>query len=204
LTLLTGTDDVIYGLWNTVLLGNATLSTVGSRAGNYYFNEVPQYALDQNTITKYSNFGDCFRGQYADGCGTKTGFYVILNRRATLVKAVQFTTAFDLPARDPLSITIEGSNAHFSALMRGKSWSLIGTLSTGLDEDPGRETDGLLQCLPTNTISYTSYRILITSVRGAGDSVQYSEVKLFGYEHSNEGNISSTFRFKQSYSSIIH
>ena len=173
-----------------MILGDGTLATPGKDMGNYYDDGVPRYALDQNSTTKYTNFAECFRGRYNRGCGTNSGFYVTLQQGATLLQAVQFTTGDDVSACDPLSITVEGSNETWSALMRGASWSLIDTLSTGLYVDPGRKADGLLQCLHSNTIWYTNYRILVTSVRGIADSVQYSEVKLFGYGNPNKGKIS--------------
>ena len=189
MTLLTSANELVYGLWNTAIMGDGTRATVGNAAGNYDSNGVPRYALDQSSATKYTSFGECSESRYNPDCGTNTGFYMTPQQGATLLQAVQFTTAGDLPIRDPLSITIEGSNATWSALMRGASWSLIGTLSTGLDADPGRKADGLRQCLHKNTMWYTSYRILVTSVRGSPNSVQYSEVKLFGYENPNKGKI---------------
>ena len=189
MTLLTGTNELVYGLWKTALLGDAPSSVPGEGVGGYYPTGVPQYAFDQNSITKYTSFGTCSPGAYIPDCATNTGFDVTPQQGATLLQAVQFTTAFDLPARDPLGITIEGSNATLSALMRGASWSLIATLSTGLDKDPGREVDGLLQCLNANAIWYTSYRILVIAVRDVAECVQYAEVKLLGYGNPSKGKI---------------
>ena len=109
----------------------------------------------------------------------------------TLLLAVQFTTGRTSPARDPISITIEGSNATSSALMLGASWFWITSLSTGLELNLDRMVDGPLICLRNNANWYTSYRILVTSVRSVTDCVQYSEVKLFGYENPNRAQNSS-------------
>lgn len=199
MTLLTRKNEVVYGLWKTSVLENSTLSTTGNGAGNYPSEDGPQLALDQNSATKYLNFGNCSSSANQIDCGTNTGFYVTPRKGPTLLLAIQFTTAFDYPSRDPLSITVEGSNATSSELMLGTSWSLIYTVLTGLDDDPGRQIDGLFQCLPINTIWYTSYRILVTSKRDTSSCVQYSEVKLFGYE----GKVSSNLFVKQYYLSEI-
>ena len=191
LSLLTESNDVVYGLSKTTLSGNGTLATPGTGVGNYYDGEIPRYALDQNINTKYTNFGDCYRNGFNQDCGTDTGFYVTPQQGATLLLAIQFTTANNIPERDPLSIIIEGSNATSSALMLGASWSLIFSISTGLEIDPGRKTDGPLVCLPKNVVWYTSYRILVTSIRDSNDAVQYSEVKLFGYANPNRTQNSS-------------
>ena len=185
LSILTGTNEAVYGLWNTTFLGDGTPATPGDDFGNYIISEAPQYALDQNSSTKFTSFGYCLADEDYEYCGIDTGFYVTPQQGPTLLLGIQFTTANDFSVRDPLTITIEGSNATSSALLLGTSWSLIDSVSTGLEVSPGRKTDAMFRCLPSNTIWYTSYRILITSVQDAADCVQYSEVKLFGYGNSN-------------------
>ncbi len=114
-------------------------------------------------------------------CGANTGVYLTLERGASYLIAIQFSAANNLPARDPLALTIEGSNQISSALALGSSWTLIYNGSTGLDTDPGRYNDGTVQYIPNNIISYSSYRLLITSKRSIQNAVQYSEVMLLGY-----------------------
>ena len=167
------------------------MATPGTGVGNYIAHEMPQCALDQNIRTKYINFGGCSKYIVGEDCGTNTGFYVTPQQGATLLLAIQFTTANDFLERDPLSITIEGSNVTSSALMLGASWSLISSISTGLEIDPGRQTDGRFVCLAETVVWYTSYRILVTSIRDINNSVQYSEVKLFGYSNPNTTQNSS-------------
>ena len=179
----------MYGLTSTTVSGDGTLATPGGASGNYVFDQAPRCVLDQSNSTKFTSFGDCFSFGFYQDCGTNTGFFVTLQQGATLLLAIQFTTANDYPVLDPMSITIEGSNTT-SALMLGASWSFIYSVSTGLERDPGRQADGAFLCLPANAIWYTSYRILVTSVRDIGDRVQYSEVKLFGYDNPNKSKIS--------------
>ena len=157
--------------------------------------------MDQDRSTKYLSFGNCDGYQPTIDCGVDTGFYVTPQRGPTLLVAIQFTTASDEPGRDPLGVTIEGSNTT-SALMRGTSWSLIYSGSTGLGKDPGRGTDGPIQCISNNVIWYTSYRVLVTSKRGASNSVQYSEVRLLGQENPNKGKLFFVSDLLSAYTSI--
>lgn len=110
-----------------------------------------------------------------------TGVYVTLQRGASLLVAVQFCAANNLPERDPLTVTIEGSNQPSSALTLGSSWTLICNGLTGLNPDPGRFAGGTVEYILNNMISYASYRLIITSKRNITNSIQYSEVKLLEY-----------------------
>lgn len=184
---LTGNHEVVYGLWNTTVFGDGTLATSDSPIVNYVGYEGPKYALDKDRLTKYVNFGNCTVGTSQLDCGLNTGFYLTPQQGATLLLGIQFTTASDDSSRDPLSITIEGSNATSSALMLGTSWSLIYHSSTGLDMDPGRTMDGTFQCIFVNKNWYTSYRVLVASKRGESNSVQYAEVVLFGHKVPDKG-----------------
>ena len=162
------------------------LSASGSGVGQYNTTSSPRKALDQNSETNYISFGSCPDRTVSKSCGIDTGLSVVPNQGATLLLAIQFTTNIDTPASDPLNITIEGSNETFSALMFGKSWSLIYSGSTGLDKDPGRSMKGAVQCF-NNTFWYTAYRILVTSKRDISDSIQYAEVRLIGHDNPNNG-----------------
>ncbi|CAF1264244.1 unnamed protein product [Adineta ricciae] len=58
------------------------------------------------------------------------------------------------------------------------NWNIIYEDGSGLQTDPGRNTCGMTQSI-NNSISYQSYRFLVTSKRSNSNRVQYSEVKLF-------------------------
>ncbi|CAF1338460.1 unnamed protein product [Adineta steineri] len=79
--------------------------------------------------------------------------------------------------RDPLSLTIEGSNLYKSELTFGSSWTLIYEGSSGLISDPGRSSFGAIQILPNNSMRFASYRFLVTSKRGSENCASYSEVR---------------------------
>ena len=97
------------------------------------------------------------------------------------MKALQFCTGNDYPLRDPLTMTLEGSNQNGSTLFLGSSWSLFYNGTTGLAVDPGRWSRGVTQTFSSNTIAYSSYRILITLKRGVDYAAQYSELDLFAF-----------------------
>ena len=182
LVLLTSKNETIYGVWNTTAGCSSTLSVPGNSTGNYNPNEIPNNAFDQNITTKHSSYGICNRS--ASGslqCGADTGVYLTLERGASLLASIRFRTAATVPDRDPMTITVEGSNQAPSALLIGSSWTLIYTGSSGLDADPGRSSFGVTQLISGNGLWYSSYRLLITSKRNISNAVQYSEVELYGY-----------------------
>ena len=180
--LVIGVNDTLVGLWQTTSGGSGTLATPGWNAGNYVAAEPPRSAFDGNCLTKFTSFGTCsLSGASATVCGLQTGFYVTLQRGATVMKALQFCTGNDNPPRDPLTMTLEGSNQTGSALMLGSSWSLVYNGITGLATDPGRQSLGVKQTFSSNTIAYSSYRFLITSKRAADIATQYSELNLFAF-----------------------
>jgi hypothetical protein len=168
-------------LWNTTAGSDNTISAPGSSVGDFFASEMPEYAFDQVVTTKYTNFGVCSApSPPASICGTNTGLFLTLRRGASLLLAFRFSTGNNFPDRDPLTVTIEGSNQPTSSLILGAEWTLIYNGSTGLDSDPGRYSFGVLQNLTSNTVWYTSYRLLITSKRGLDTSVQYGEIELLG------------------------
>jgi hypothetical protein len=177
---LTRMNESVYGLWETIAGGNGTLAAPGYGVGKYYIDQLPEYAFDQNSSTKYTSFGNCENSTTALSCGKNTGLYLTLQKGASLLSTIRFRTGDNYPKCDPLTITIEGSNNHMSTLLLGSSWTLIYSDSTGLDSDPGRQALGEKRVILNNTVWYTSYRILVTSKRGAQETVQYSEIELSG------------------------
>lgn len=171
--------DPIVAIWNTTASGNSTASTAGTTsAGQYPSNEAAPNAIDGLANTKYLNFGGGGgAGVQTASKGVGTGFYATPSFTDTIVNGLQFTAANDAVNRDPLTITLEGSNG--GDLSLGSSWTLIYSGTTGLGTDPGRNTAGALVAV-TNATAYDSYRVLVTSQRGIDNSTQYAEVQLFG------------------------
>ncbi|CAF4200147.1 unnamed protein product [Adineta steineri] len=173
-------DEVIYGIHGTKINQDSQASQSGESHNQYHPSAPPANACDGDTSTKYLHFGWCQSDQWEVYCGLDTGFYLELKRGASLVTGLQICTANDRESRDPLTVSLEGSNQSGSSLTLGSSWNLIYNGPSGLETDPGRLTCGIMQLI-NNSIQYKSYRFLVTSKRDIENSVQYSELKLFGY-----------------------
>lgn len=174
-------NDTLQGIWNASAGTNSLVSTGGLGQGNYVPAEGPPNAFDNNCNNKFLSFGDCALDITLSSltCGINTGFYVTLSSGAIVMKSLRFCTGNDEPARDPITMTLEGSNQTGSVLLLGSSWTLIYSGSCGLDIDPGRNQNGQLVSFAYNMIPYLSYRILISSKRGIQFCVQYGEMRLF-------------------------
>lgn len=177
-----GANDSLYGLWDTIAGGNSKLATPGQSIGNYVAGEGPRNAFDKILSNKYLSFGHCNDSSRSDAlsCGTNTGFYLTLRRGPIVLDKLRFISGNDAPLRDPLTMTLEGSNQPNSTLLLGTSWTLIYNGSCGLNIDPGRNASGQIQSFSSNTVPYDSYRLLIMSKRGVAYCVQYAEVEFFG------------------------
>lgn len=83
--------------------------------------------------------------------------------------------------RDPATITIEGTNSPNATTSLNSTWTQIYSSVSGLATDPGRNTFGATVNF-SNGLSFTSYRVLMTSVRtpATANSFQFGEVALIG------------------------
>jgi hypothetical protein len=182
---ITAKGDPITGISATVVGGNDTIATAGTGSGQFPAAESPPNAIDQLYMspyttagTKYLNFGNGNSGVTSATKGVDTGFYVTPVFGSSVVNAIQMATANDSPNRDPLTVSLEGSNATGANLDLGSSWTLIqSSVNLGIDTDPGRFTLGPLVTF-ANTTPYTSYRVLVQSQRGVDNSTQYGEMHL--------------------------
>ncbi|CAF0967583.1 unnamed protein product [Adineta steineri] len=177
---LDSTDRGVYAIYQTKISKNSQRSAVGNQYGSYPPDQSPDNACDGNHLTKYLNFGMCFEDSHGVQCGLDTGFFLELKRGASLVTGLQICTAEDFATRDPLMISLEGSNEPYPTLILGPSWTLIYNGPSGLQKDPGRLTCGIVQLI-NNSAQYKSYRFLVSGKRNISNSVQYSELKLFGH-----------------------
>lgn len=169
---ITSAADPIFGLCNTTAGSASQFSSTGGSSCQYTSGEEPINAVDYDTSTKYVSYGN---GGNSLTSGVNTGFYIRPRQYPSLVTSFQFTTASDANARDPLAMTLEGANA-----TGGNLWTLIYNGVTGCTTDPGRSAYCPIQSV-TNTVYYMNYRVLILAQRGTANSVQYSEMHLFGY-----------------------
>ncbi|CAF3482514.1 unnamed protein product [Rotaria socialis] len=182
---LTNTIEIVYAVWNTTAGSTSNLASSGTGIGKYYPQQGPGNLFDRNTNTKYVSFGDCNNiTAGSPTCAQNTGFYLTPQRGASLLVAFRFATAESYPQRDPLMITLEGSNSNSTELTRGSSWTLLYNGSCGISTNQIRLTYGSTQWLPKTPAWYSSYRFLVNLAMNNGISIpfiQYSEVELFGY-----------------------
>ncbi|CAF1062948.1 unnamed protein product [Adineta ricciae] len=177
---LVSADGTIRGVYNTTVGASSTGSTAGTGVGQYAASDPPANACDNDTSTKYLNLGSCNQTDNSSLCGLNTGLYLELQRGSSLVTGIQSCTANDSLESDPLIVSLEGSNLSGTNLTLGISWSLIYNGTSGLGTDPGRSSCGSIQSI-NNSVQYKSYRFLVFGKRSMSNSVQYSEVRLFGY-----------------------
>ena len=170
---LTKPGDTIVALYNTTVGG----STGGKNGSWWQTYEHTPNAIDHNVSTKYLNKA---LGRSTEA-GINTGFHVTPSiSNATVVLGLRFATSDFIPERDPISVTLEGSNS--SDLDMGSSWTLIYNGPTGIDASVN---PGCMVYVPqqnfSNTVPYKSYRLLVTSKRANSTCVQYSEAHIIGY-----------------------
>lgn len=175
-------------------LNDPTLAICDAAAGNTSFNAIPgngtcNYPIDHGpedcvdfANTTYLNYGNV--GYNSSGmtntAGVGTGVITTPQAGASIVQSIQFQTGNDSANRDPTDITLEGSNATGTNLNLGQYWTLLYTGLTGLTPLSGmRLAWGDLQNF-SNTQPFTSYRIIVTSQRGADYCTEYAEVHLYG------------------------
>ena len=90
------------GLYNT----SANQSTGASNGIYSGACETPDKAINGNVNTKYLNFGfQDITGAALNGPGVNTGFYV-----TPTISNATVVTANDYPSRDPVTVTLEGTN----------------------------------------------------------------------------------------------
>ena len=186
--------STIQGIWNAVAGGNSSFATaLALGAGTYPSDRSPDQLFDDLNNTCYASRGNSIIGSNSIA-GLNTGFYVSMAACSPVLDGFIIQTCNEDSSRDPIKITIEGSNKN-SSLNLGSSWTLIYNGSTGLDTNPGRQTNGLYQTI-SNTNSYKNYRLLVTSKRGSqSDFVSYSAVKFYGHYIQLSISRSSMFRF---------
>jgi len=162
-------QDQIAALKQTVAGGPNTLADTDDGSG-------VNHVLDGTIQSKYTN-----RGRDADGFnppGDDTGFVVTPQGGETPVEKIQFSTGDDRPERDPMSITLEGSNDPNALAAGGNGFAVIYSGSSGLRNDPGRSQWGRVMTFQNQT-AYKTYRVLVTETRGdSTDMAQYGAVKL--------------------------
>jgi steroid delta-isomerase-like uncharacterized protein len=145
--------------------------------GDWPAAETPDLAIDDNVNTKYLHF----KGDFEPDAGP-TGFRVKPGVGPTVVTAITFTTANDVPGRDPIAFALYGSNTSIDG-----PYTLIASRDivdfAGATEWP-RFTKNATPIVLANDTAYAYYQVFITAIRGpvggSVNSMQIAEVELFG------------------------
>lgn len=175
-SVITSATDVMYGV---AAAPGDQFSDFLNNGINYPGGEAPAKSTDGNLDSKYLNFGK-----------TNVGFLIVPSMGPSKLTSVQMATANDSPNRDPMTISIEGTNEPFNPQtylgVFNTSWTLVYSGSSGLealsaDDATGRKVWGVEKPI-VGAGTFTYYRVLITTLRDAGgaNSMQFSEIALNG------------------------
>jgi hypothetical protein len=136
--------------------------------------EGPVQAIDANMGTKYLNFGREHSG------------LIVTPSVSAIVDGIQFTTANDSPSRDPVLISVYGTNDPITGPDNGfgnsENWTLI-VANLPYAAPDVRTTVGPLVTFANGT-PWTSYKIEVVDNKGPdtatdANSIQFAEVQLF-------------------------
>jgi len=138
--------------------------------GDWPAAETPELAIDNNVNTKYL---------HRKGGAMPTGFQVTPAAGATIVTGLTFTTANDVPTRDPISFELSGSNTGI-----GGPYELIAAGDivdfAGATAWP-RFTKNATVITFDNDVAYTNYQIVFPTLRGESETLmQIAEVEFIG------------------------
>ena len=138
---------------------------------NFPAAEGPGNLIDNDTATKYLNFGE-----------VDSGFIVTPSGGSSLVRSFQLTTANDAIERDPTNWTLFGTNQPIASLSNSygtaEAWTQIDAGTVAMPDDRGTLAPTVTV---NNAINYTSYKMLFTGVKdaAAANSMQVAEVSFF-------------------------
>ncbi|QJE97341.1 glycoside hydrolase family 95 protein [Luteolibacter luteus] len=156
-------DDLVQGLSNTSKGDANSLSTSDDSSAQ----ESVANAVDGSPSSKHYSKAK------------NSGLVVAPGLGPSIVTGFRFATGNDMPGRDPVQITIEGSNSPESSKSGAKDFKLIYEGPSGLEGQTNRQRwgEGIRF---NNTTAYSSYRILVSQSRETGGGTQYGEIQLFG------------------------
>ncbi len=177
--------DNIKGVKPVVILEPTDVTGPGNNVrgvpnnGNWPGNEAPPLAVDDNVETKYLHFDGDFD---PDPNAGPSGFKVTPCVGPTIVTGLTFTTANDVPGRDPIAYELSGSNVGIDG-----PYNLIASGDivdfNDVTEWP-RFTMNTIPITFDNATVYTHYQVLFPAIRGpvggSVNSMQIAEVELIG------------------------
>ena len=180
----------VYAVYNTSAGGSNTLASASTTidVGIYRSVDPPTNLFDGSLTSRFSSSGNSASGSNSYA-GLDTGFYVTLAQCNPVLIGFRFAYSYQNPERDPLTVTIEGTDCSDVELCT--SWMLLYNGSTGLDTGSEVANYGDYQAI-TNSDIYKSYRFLVTSKRNRSNYVTYNEVQLFGYSNQTSANVNTS------------
>ena len=140
--------------------------------GDWPAMEAPPNAIDNDVNTKYLHF---------KGATQTTGFQVQVTRGPTIINEVTFTTANDVPERDPVKFEVYGATTSIDG-----PYTLIasGDILDFAGETPWpRFAKNDTPITFKNKVAYGYYQVLFPAVRdpaAEGSMMQIAEVELIG------------------------
>ena len=147
--------------------------------GDWPGGEYPALAIDNNVNTKFLHFkGDFDPDPNTGGSGIK----VTPLDGPSVVTGLTFTTANDVPGRDPIAFKLSGSNDGIDGTYELIAEGQIVDFNQP-DEWP-RFTKNATPITFANDKAYTSYELIFTAIRGpvggSVNSMQIAEIELLG------------------------
>lgn len=132
--------------------------------------EAAANVLDENSATKYLNFG-----------GINSGFIVTPAFGPSIVTGLTVTTANDFPGRDPMGWELYGTNETILSFPHStgdlENWTLISSGDLFLPDDRFTAGDPVEF---DNGTAYISYRFVVTSLKGAEPLMQFADIQFEG------------------------
>ncbi|CAF1245458.1 unnamed protein product [Adineta ricciae] len=183
--------DTAESLWNTSANGISTVAAAGTGVGTYVSSEPVANLFDDSLSSRFSSRGN---SSVSDSiAGLNTGFHATVAQCNAVLIGFRFGCANNSIQRDPIDITIEGTNC--DDLSTCTNWTQLYRGPSGLSSRTASPMYGEYQAI-SNMATFDSYRFLVTNKRGKSSLVSYSEVQLFGYTNytgsSSSGSANSS------------
>ena len=140
--------------------------SVSGFTGNSPSSQTPNKAIDNDPNTKYLNYD------------VNNSGLIVTTQVSGVVNGLSFTSANDMPARDPSSFVLEGS------LDGGTTYSIIAEGTMPAFSDRGQRKQVPIE----NSASFNTYRITFPSIVdfNSSDEMQIAELELLGVPASEE------------------
>ena len=173
---LSGGEILYLAGWGDVTAAGDVVQGVPND-GDWPGAETPDLAIDDNVSTKYLHF----KGDFDPDAGP-TGIQVTPAVGPTVVTGLTFTTANDVPGRDPIAFELSGSNDGIDGPYTVIASGLIADF--GQEAEWERFTKNETPIGFYNTTAYTNYQVVFTAIRGpvggSVNSMQIAEIELLG------------------------